>query len=102
MALKTVPYSDAGALFRLGKVSITSAALDALAAASMRPQDLLGRHAAGDWGHVHPEAREANESDLLKTEGAFTSCYVLGGTGEEVWVTTHWSRTWTIIMLPFE
>ena len=83
-----------GALFPLGRLVATPAALTVLAAAGENPVGLLARHQRGDWGEVGPEDRRANERDLREGE-RLLSAYDVGG--YRVWVITEADRSATTI-----
>jgi len=74
-------------LFSLGRTYATPAALDVLGAAGVTAEELLRRHAGGDWGNLCPEDRQLNEQALLDGSRVF-SAYVLAG-GVKVWVITE-------------
>ena len=89
-----------GPLFPLGRVAATLGALEALRQACQSAQDLLTRHAVGDWGDVPPE--DARENELSVRAGfRIISSYRLS-TGETVWIITEADRSLTTILLPSE
>ncbi|SEQ49845.1 hypothetical protein SAMN04488038_10786 [Solimonas aquatica] len=85
--------------FALGAVVGTPAALDALARAGITPQQLLRRHARGDWGVIGAEDACLNE-DALHTGARLLSAYPVG-TGR-VWIITEADRSVTTLLLPEE
>ena len=92
-------------LFSLGRTYATPAALEVLGAAGVTAEDLLRRHASGDWGDLCPEDRRWNEQALLDGSRVF-SAYVLPG-GVKVWIITEAAsddvpRGSTCILLPEE
>lgn len=108
----------AAPLFSLGHIVITAAARGALRNARVLPDDLLKRHAAGDWGTVDDIDRKQNELGL-KLALRLRSIYAVSVTGPtetafaqrglkpidlpiEVWVITRSNRTRTTILLPSE
>lgn len=66
------------ALFGLGRVVATPAALAALRRAGRSPWPLLPRHGAGDWGVLCDADRRAND-EALATGARLISVYPLGG-----------------------
>jgi hypothetical protein len=87
-------------LFDLGRVVATPGALEILEEAGIDPSELLGRHAAGDWGEI--PACDARENERSVKHGfRVLSSYPLP-TGEKVWVLTEASREVTTILLPEE
>jgi hypothetical protein len=88
-----------GALFPLGRLVATPAALTALAAAGENPVGLLVRHQRGDWGDVGPEDRRANDRDL-RQGGRLLNAYGVGDS--RLWVITEADRSVTTMLLPEE
>ncbi len=88
----------ATAKFALGGLVITRGALAALNAGDV--VHALDRHAAGDWGDLCPEDREANER-ALREGGRLFSVY---RTRDDVkfYVITEHDRTLTTVLLPEE
>jgi hypothetical protein len=84
------------ALFPLGQVVATSAAVDTLSQEEMNAA--IRRHASGDWGEVCEEDRETNEAALAE-KGRLMSVYQ---TKDETkfWIITEWDRSVTTILLP--
>lgn len=72
--------------FDLGPVVATPGALDALARNEMLPLELLARHAAGDWGDLDEQDKEANHA-ALKTGARLLSAYRLAD-GTKIWIIT--------------
>jgi len=64
------------ALFNLGRIYATPAALEIIRATGVAPEDLLKRHVSGDWGNLSPEDRQMNDLALLDG-GRLLSAYVL-------------------------
>lgn len=108
----------AAPLFSLGHVVITAAARAALGDARVLPDQMLKRHAAGDWGAVDDIDRKQNELGL-KLGLRLRSIYAVTVAGHtetafaqqglktpalpiEVWVITRPNRTRTTILLPRE
>lgn len=87
------------ALFPLGRVVATPAALEVLEEAGTPPVRLLARHQSGDWGEVPPEDARENESSV---RGGFRiiSSYDVGES--RVWIITEADRSNTCLLLPSE
>jgi hypothetical protein len=87
-------------LFALGTVVATHGALAALRDAGLSPLELLGRHAAGDWGEIHPDDHGLNEWAIVH-DARILSVYPLA-TGETIWIITEADRRVTTQLLPSE
>jgi hypothetical protein len=88
-------------LFSLGQIVATPGALSALGDEGMCADDLLRRHAAGDWGELSEEDRQENE--LSVKEGfRILSSYALPRTGLKLWIITEADRSATTLLLPDE
>lgn len=115
---RLVLRKPAAPLFTLGHIVFTAAARAALSDARVLPDELLKRHAAGDWGMVDDIDRKQNELGL-KLALRLRSIYAVSVTGRtettsaqrgltpldlqiEVWVITRPNRTRTTILLPRE
>jgi len=86
--------------FRLGRVVATRGALQVLEQAQQQPQELLRRHARGDWGCVCPE--DARENELSLEQGLrLLSAYMLSS-GVKLWIITEADRSATTLLLPEE
>ena len=78
----------------------TPGALEALRQASQSAQDLLTRHASGDWGDVGAE--DARENELSVRAGfRILSSYPIAA-GVTVWIITEADRSATTLLLPRE
>lgn len=87
-------------LLPLGHVVATPGALETMAEAGASVQDLLTRHASGDWGRLDAEDKAAN--DRAVSEGTrVLSAYVLRG-GSKIWIITEADRSVTTLLLPEE
>ena len=84
----------------LGRVMATPAALEALAEARMAPSELLGRHAAGDWGELDAGDRRENRRSLEHGLRVLSSYPLPGHHGAKVWVLTGADRSATTILMP--
>jgi hypothetical protein len=90
----------AAPLFRLGQVTATPGALEALEAAHKRPLDLLTRHITGDWGDV--DSQDAAENELSIAKGyRILSAYNLPN-DTRIWIITEADRSSTTLLLPDE
>lgn len=92
-------------LFHIGQLVSTPGALAALAEHYTLPEDLLTRHASGDWGDLDAEDIQRNNKALVDGSRIF-SAYVLAE-GVKVWVITEAQdddgvRSHTTILLPSE
>lgn len=89
--------SKAGrALFALGAVVATPAALEVLRAAEVSFLSLLSRHVKGDWGNTdHGENDEA-----LANGWRLLSSYCVGEDAPRVWLITEADRSQTTVLLP--
>lgn len=88
----------AGPRFKLGRIFVTPAALEAIADARVSIIDLLIRHIRGDWGDLSESDRQQNELSI-DAGLRLLSSYVLPG-GQTVWVITEWDRSSTTFLLP--
>ncbi len=85
-----------GNKFPLGRTVITQNAL-----AALNPEDILaalGRHAAGDWGELDEEDRQANERALI--DGTRLVSVYRSGADQRFYVITEWNRSSTTVLLP--
>ena len=87
-------------LFELGKVVGTPAAIRKLEEAKLTPSDLLDRHVHGDFGDLHDEDREANESAVKVGERILSSYPIPGHV--RIWIITEADRSSTTLLLPSE
>lgn len=88
------------ALFWLGQVVATPAALETLHEHGVEPATLLTRHAGGDWGDVPPEDAESNDVAIASNDRVL-SAYAIAP-GIRIWVITEHDRSSTTILLPSE
>lgn len=83
--------------FSLGRIVATPGALELLGTGEIG--ELLGRHAAGDWGVVGPE--DARENELSVREGfRILSDYDSPGGGGRIWIITEADRSSTCSSSP--
>jgi len=87
------------ALFKLGKVVATPAALQQCMDHGIEPISLLERHAGGDWGNLSAEDVAENVHSVQHDLRIF-STYHIGS--EKVWVITEADRSSTCLLLPSE
>lgn len=81
--------------FNLGRVTATPAVMGVVGANEILLA--LARHAAGDWGSVGWEDKEANER-ALRDSGRLLSSYYSRGT--KFWIITEPNRSATTVLLP--
>lgn len=91
--------------FNLGLVTATPAALQVLAEHYTLPEDLLERHASGDWGDLDVDDAQRNNEALVDGSRIF-SAYILAE-GVKIWVITEAQgdggvRSVTTLLLPEE
>ena len=92
------------ALFPLGRIVATPAALTALKDAGASPFILLERHQHGDFGDLGREDQKSND-DAIQSGARLLSAYTVGAT--RVWVITEAADSWgkrasTCLLLPEE
>jgi hypothetical protein len=86
--------------FRLGQLTATPGALEALRDSGQAPIDFLRRHAAGDWGDVSGGDKALNDQALLDGDRLLSAYHTRKGT--KLWVITEADRSVTTILLPEE
>lgn len=96
---------NAKPLFCLGRIVATPGGLTALTLSNQTPAPFLLRHAAGDWGVVCDEDKEANQ-DALRSGDRLLSAYLLAN-GKKLWIITEavgddGRREATTLLLPEE
>lgn len=92
-------------LFSIGQLIATPGALAVLAEHYTLPEDLLNRHANGDWGDLDAEDTQRN-NEALQDGSRIFSAYVLAE-GVKVWIITEAQddegvRSATTLLLPDE
>lgn len=85
------------ALFKLGDVVATPAALQLCETHKINPLLLLGRHAFGDFGDLDAVDLAANVAAIQHDLRIFSS-YTVGSA--KVWVITEADRSSTCLLLP--
>lgn len=85
------------ALFNMGNIVATPAALAYCEQHKINPLWLLGRHISGDWGDLTEADIQANQ-DGLDYGGRLFSSYKMGD--GKVWVITEADRSSTCVLLP--
>lgn len=83
--------------FALGQVVITSSAHQVLDECGRRPEEILARHQAGDWGDVSPRERQINDEGLRRNLSIISN-YALGA-GQKLTVFTKADRSCTFVHL---
>jgi hypothetical protein len=87
-----------------GRIVATLGAFAALAESSVRwgeLNELLNRHASGDWGELeYAEDRTANERAIVEG-GRILSAYKLSD-GTKIWIITEQDHSVTTVLLPEE
>lgn len=95
-----VTHDPPGRRLSLGQVVITVPALAACLVAGVWPEELLVRHARGDWGELCEEDRRANHI-AVACGYRVLSAYVLPS-GIRLWCLTEADRSVTTLLLPDE
>ena len=93
------------ALFSLGHVVATPAALALVQELGVLVPELLHRHLTGDWQEMCREDRNANWASVLEGQTRVFSSFDIapkGHTGKpiKIWVITEWDRSVTTILRP--
>jgi hypothetical protein len=86
------------ALFPLGRIVATPAAIYELERTGRSVAPLLYRHQTGDWGDCGKEDAQHNDEALRNGDRIF-SVYQLDAKAK-VWIITEWDRSATTILLP--
>lgn len=91
--------------FSIGQLVATPGVLRVLAEHYTLPEDLLARHASGDWGDLDAEDVQRN-NEALQDGSRIFSAYVLAE-GVKVWIITEAQdddgvRNATTLLLPEE
>lgn len=92
--LKAQDGPDFEPLFALGHIHVTPAASAMMRRHDQDPKHLLARHALGDYG---TQDRCLLNRDGLKGYCEIVSIYRLA-TLDTIWVLTHPSQTWTLML----
>ncbi len=95
-----VSFNHSKAKFHLGQIVATPGALQALAASGQTAQELLRRHATGDWGDMSEADAQAND-DALATGDRLLSSYRTRS-GVKIWIITEADRSATTLLRPEE
>lgn len=102
------------ALFALGAVVATPAALAALEKTGFQPVDILARHISGDWGDCSSDDARSNDLAVKSSQRIFSVYRLLDAIQLEamsrelrqrqatLWVITEWDRSVTTLLLPYE
>lgn len=91
------PIIIEGALFQLGALVATPAALAALRSAALQVGSFVQRHASGDWSEMGADDATANTIAMFTRRRIF-SCYRLPD-GERLFVITEADRSSTTVLL---
>ena len=83
--------------FELGKLVVTPAAAQALESSGSSVEEVLRRHAEGDWGEVSEQEREINERGLSEQFNLVSNYHMTGG--QFITVFTKADRSMTMIHL---
>lgn len=86
------------ALFNLGRIVATPAALRAMEATGENGLPFLSRHVAGDFGVVNDEDKRANDRAVGEGSRVFSAYLLKDGT--RIWVVTEADRSSTCVLLP--
>ena len=93
--------ASVAALFSLGAVVATPAALAVLDLAGVEHSELLARHQSGDWGDLGTE-RALNDEAVREGLRAFSAYDLAGVPTRRVYIITEHDRSAAIILLPSE
>ena len=88
------------ALFPLGQIVATPAALEAIEAAGQTPDFFLAKHASGDWGEVSKGDKKLNDEALVSGERLLSAYRTLRN--ERIWVITEADRSSSCLLKPEE
>lgn len=99
-AMKHQTVTSTTALFALGQLVATPAALAAICDAGQTPMEFLRRHQSGDWGDLCEADKRENELSI-KHDFRILSAYRTA-TDVKLWIITEADRSTTTILLPEE
>ncbi len=93
------------ALFSLGHVVATPAALALIQEHGASVPELLRRHLTGDWQEMCTSDRDANWGAVLEGETRVFSSFDIAPEGHadkpiKIWVITEWDRSVTTVLRP--
>ena len=93
------------ALFSLGHVVATPAALALIQGHGASVPELLHRHLTGDWQEMCKPDRDANWAAILEGEARVFSSFDIApkshaGKPIKIWVITEWDRSVTTVLRP--
>ena len=86
--------------FPMGKIVATPGALAAFQQSGDPANELLTRHAGGDWGEVCDDDKRLNDAALHNGERLLSAYRLRSGT--KVWIITESDRSATTFLLPEE
>lgn len=89
------------ALFSLGNVVATPAALALIEKHCASVRQLLNRHQTGDWRELSKEDRDTNWQAAFG-DARVLSAFNIGSAGHpvKIWIITEWDRSVTTILRP--
>lgn len=85
--------------FTLGHLLATPTVLNYLELNGITPQTLIARHAAGEWGDIHPDDRLLNDQ-AIRNGSRLLSAYRISS--QRIYIITEWDRSSTTILLASE
>lgn len=85
------------ALFKLGQLTATPAALAFLQEHNLEIYPLMQRHAKGDFGDLDEQDVKANVHAVQHDERIFSSYKIAN---DKIWIITEWDRSLTTILMP--
>lgn len=94
-------FDEPPALFSLGNVVATPAALALIEKHGASVQQLLNRHQTGDWRELNKEDRDTNWQAAFG-DARVLSAFNIGSTDHpvKIWIITEWDRSVTTILRP--
>ncbi len=86
--------------FQLGRLFMTSGAVEALEESGEQPHEFLRRHQTGDFGELSESDRRENELSIAQGFRILSAYRTRAGV--KLWVLTEHDRSATTILLPSE
>jgi hypothetical protein len=87
-------------LFPVGRVTVTSGALELMEEYEINLMDLLLRHVAGDWGDLDEKDKKENDFSITRSLRILSAYKVADE--KKLWIITEADRSSTTILLPDE
>ena len=87
------------ALFEMGRIVMTTGAIETLTRVGRHPVQLLARHVTGDWGDLPEEDIQENACSLRQGYRLLSAYRIEDA---KFYVITEWDRSVTTILLPSE